>query len=124
MRTSTVRQIKKGFTSTGIPTTTHVISSGGPVGLRHSLRGSAGGKIWKKTVLGDKFEFAKKLKETKNYIFYTSGMGHEKRQIEEIEQIPQAPEKAKIVEETQFIDNYEYHETTISKRKRTQEGHQ
>ena len=117
--TTTVRPLKKGYTSTGksfggskqLPTITHVISSGGPVGLRHSLRGSAAGKIWKKTVLGDKFEFSKKLKEKKNYVLYTYGMGHEKKEIQEIEQIPQPPEKAKIVEERQIIDNYEYHET-------------
>ena len=118
--TTTVRPLKKGYTSTGrtLPTTTHVISQGGPVGLRHSLRGSAAGKIWKKTVLGDKFEFAKKLKEKKNYILYTSGMGHEKKQIQEIEQIPQPPEKGKIVEERQIIDNYEYHETKSIKKKK------
>ena len=121
MKTTTrVRPLKKGYTSTGraITTTTHVISQGGPVGLRHSLRGSAAGKIWKKTVLGDKFEFAKKLKEKKNYILYTSGMGHEKKEIQEIEQIPQPPEKGKIIEERQIIDNYEYHETKNIKKKK------
>ena len=77
MKTSTtVRALKKG-TGTGIgsgskyvpTTTTHVISSGGPIGLRHSLRGSAAGKIWKKTVLGDKFEYSKKLTEKKKLYF-------------------------------------------------------
>ena len=117
--TTTVRSLKKEYTATTsgfgkskqLPTITHVISKGGPVGLRHSLRGSAAGKIWKKTVLGDKFEFSKKLKEKPNYILYTSGMGHEKKEIQEIEQIPQPLEKGKIVEERQLIDNYEYHET-------------
>ena len=122
--TTTVRQLKKGYTSTTsgfgnskqLPTITHVISKGGPVGLRHSLRGSAAGKIWKKTVLGDKFEFSKKLKEKPNYILYTSGMGHEKKEIQEIEQIPQPLEKGKIVEERQLIDNYGYHETKSIKK--------
>ena len=89
--------------------------SSGQSGLRHSLRGS--GKVWKKTVLGKKFEFAEKLKEKKNYIMYRSGMGHEKNVIEEIEQIPQ-PEKEKIIEERQIIDNYEYHETKNIKKKK------
>ena len=89
--------------------------SSGQSGLRHSLRGS--GKVWKKTVLGKKFEFAEKLKEKKNYIMYRSGMGHEKNVIEEIEQIPQ-PEKEKIIEERQIIDNYEYHETKNLKKKK------
>ena len=89
--------------------------SSGQSGLRHSLRGS--GKVWKKTVLGKKFEFAEKLKEKKNYVMYSSGMGHEKNVIEEIEQIPQ-PEKEKIIEERQIIDNYEYHETKNLKKKK------
>ena len=89
--------------------------SGGQSGLRHSLRGS--GKVWKKTVLGKKYEISEKLKEKKNYIMYHSGMGHEKNVIEEIEQIPQ-PKKEKIIEERQIIDNYEYHETKNLKKKK------
>ena len=114
---TTIKPLRKGYAaspgpvSKTIPTTIHVISKGGQTGLRHSLRGSAAGKIWKKTVRGDKFEYAKKLEEKRNYVLYASGMGHEKKQIQEIEQIPQPPEKAKIVEERQIIDNYGYHET-------------
>ena len=118
--TTTVRPLKKGFTSgigSSSTTTTHVISQGGPTGLRHSLRSSAAGKIWKKTVLGDKFEYSKKLSEKKNYILYASGMGHEKKELEEIEQIPLPPEKERIIEERQIIDNYEYHETKNLKKK-------
>ena len=119
--TTTVKTLNSGIGpgSKYVPTTTtHIISSGGPTGLRHSLRGSAAGKIWKKTVLGDKFEYSKKLTEKKNYILYASGMGHEKNEIEEIEQIPQPPTQDKIIEERQIIDNYEYHETKNLKKKR------
>ena len=92
------------------------VISGGESGLRHSLRGS--GKVWKKTVLGKKYEIAEKLKEKKNYIMFHSGMGHEKNVIEEIEQIPQPAPKEKIIEERQIIDNYEYHETKNLKKKK------
>ena len=126
-KTKTVVTVKKGSSSKNGAAASSGISSGnkqvptkitreitnGQSGLRHSLRGS--GKVWKKTVLGKKFEFAEKLKEKKNYIMYRSGMGHEKNVIEEIEQIPQ-PEK--IVEERQIIDNYEYHETKNLKKKK------
>jgi hypothetical protein len=95
---------------------TRVISEGGQSGLRHSLRGS--GKVWKKTLLGKKFEFAEKLKEKRNYIMYLSGMGHEKKVIETIEQIPQDEPKDKIIEERQIIDNYNYHETKDLKKKK------
>lgn len=67
--TTTVKTLKKGTTSgagagvgSGIGSgsryvsskTTRVISggSGSQSGLRHSLRGSGSGKVWKKTVLG------------------------------------------------------------------------
>jgi hypothetical protein len=103
-----------GFGSGSRPgVTTQIIS--GQSGLRHSLRGSGSGKVWKKTVPGKKFEFAEKLKEKKNYIMYVSGMGHEKNVIEEFEKIP---EKPKIVEERQVIDNYEYHESKDLKKKK------
>ena len=133
--TTTVKTLKKGTTSgagagvgSGIGSgsryvsskTTRVISggSGSQSGLRHSLRGSGSGKVWKKTVLGKKFVIAEKLKEKKNYLMYHSGMGHEKNVIEEIEQIPQPEEKEKIIEEREIIDNYEYHETKNIKKKR------
>ena len=86
-------------------------------GLRRSSRGS---RVWKKTVLGEKFEFAEKLKEKKNYILYVSGMGHKKKLIEELEEAPK-PEppkpKEKVVEVKQIIDNYGYHETKNVKKK-------
>ena len=97
----------------GVKKTTQVIS--GQSGLRHSLRGSGSGKIWKKTVQGKKFEFAGKLREKKNYIMYHSGMGHEKNVIEEFEKIP---EEEKIVEERQLIDNYGYYESKDLKKRR------
>ena len=82
---------------------------------RHSLRGS--GKIRKRTVLGEKFEYAEKLKEKRNYILFVSGIGHEKKEIEEIEDIPPETEpKQEIIEQKQIIDNYQYHETKNLKR--------
>ena len=127
-KTTTVKTVKKTTTTSssggagssdasGIkhgPSIQTRVISGGESGRRHSLRGS--GKVWKKTVLGKKYEIAEKVKEKKNYIMFHSGMGHEKNVIEEIEQIPQpAP---KIVEERQIIDNYEYHETKNLKKKK------
>ena len=132
-KTTTVKTIQKGTTSgTGTgggsgsvsryvsSKTTRVISggSGSQSGLRHSLRGSGAGKLWKKTVLGKKYEFAEKLKEKKNYLMYHSGMGHEKNVIEEFEQIPQPEEKEKIIEEREIIDNYGYYETKNLKKKK------
>ena len=88
-------------------TTTRVVDlgKGAPQpGLRRSSRGS---RVWKKTILGEKFEFAEKLKEKKNYILYVSGMGHEKKQIEEIEETKKVElPKEKVVEVRQIIDNY------------------
>ena len=84
-------------------------------GLRRSSRGS---RVWKKTVLGEKFEFAEKLKEKKNYILYVSGIGHKKKLIEELEEAPKPePPKEKVVEVKQIIDNYGYHETKNVKKK-------
>ena len=99
-------------------TTTRVVDlgKGAPQpGLRRSSRGS---RVWKKTILGEKFEFAEKLKEKKNYILYVSGMGHEKKQIEEIEETKKVElPKEKVVEVRQIIDNYGYHETKNVKTK-------
>ena len=126
--TQTVKTIKKTITSgsgssgthiSGPPkrivtsTSTRLVSGSGTgssqKGLRRSSRGSL---IWKKTVLGEKFEYAEKLKEKKNYVLYVAGEGHEKKQIEEIEQLPlPEPPKEKIVEVKQIIDNYGYHES-------------
>ena len=84
-------------------------------GLRRSSRGS---RVWKKTIYGEKFEFAEKLKEKKNYILYVSGVGHEKKQIEEIEETKKVElPKEKVVEVRQIIDNYGYHETKNVKTK-------
>ena len=99
-------------------TTTRVVDlgKGAPQpGLRRSSRGS---RVWKKTILGEKFEFAEKLKEKKNYILYVSGVGHEKKQIEEIEETKKVElPKEKVVEVRQIIDNYGYHETKNVKTK-------
>ena len=85
-------------------------------GMRSSLRGS--GKIRKRTILGEKFDYGEKLKEKKNYVLYVSGQGQEKKEIEEIEQlIPGKKSKEKIVEEKQIIDNYQYHESKSLKKK-------
>ena len=86
-------------------------------GMRSSLRGS--GKVRKRTILGEKFDYGEKIKEKKNYIMYVSGQGQEKQEIQEIEEIP-PPQKPKerIVEEKEIIDNYQYHETkNLSKKK-------
>ena len=104
-----MRASSRGILAKGGPgltvTTRHL---GGQGGLRHSLRSS--GKIRKKKLMGNKFEFADKLKEKRNYILYVSGMGHETKEIEEIEEMPQPPPKQDIIEQRQIIDNYQYHE--------------
>ena len=64
--------------------------------------------LWehKKTVLGEKFEYSEKLKEKKNYILYVSGMGHVRKQIEEIEEMPKPePPKEKVVEVRENINS-------------------
>ena len=105
-----MRKSLRGVSAEGGPgltvTTRHL---GGQGGLRHSLRSS--GRIRKKKLLGNKFEFADKLKEKRNYILYVSGVGHETKEIEEIEEMPQPPPKEEIIEQRQIIDNYQYHET-------------
>ena len=75
-----------------------------------SLRSS--GRIRRRIVLGEKFDYGEKAKEKQNYILYISGQGQEKTEIEEMEEIyGGAKKKEKIVEEKQLIDNYQYHET-------------
>ena len=54
-------------------------------GTRGSLRGS--GKIRKRIILGEKFDYGEKAKEKTNYVLYVSGQGQEKKEIEEMEQI-------------------------------------
>ena len=88
--------------------TTRLLGSQG--GLRHSLRGS--GRIKKSIVQGNKFEFAEKLREKRNYILFVSGMGHETKEIEEINDfVPQAAPLDQFIEEREIIDNYNYLET-------------
>ena len=105
-----MRKSLRGNSAEGGPgltvTTRHL---GGQGGLRHSLRSS--GRVRKKKLMGEKFEFADKLKEKRNYILYVSGVGHETKEIEEIEEMPQLPPKEEIIEQRQIIDNYQYHET-------------
>ena len=94
-------------------TITRVVEPGSA--LRRSSRGS---RVWKKTILGEKFEYSEKLKEKKNYVLYVSGTGHERKQIEEIEEVEKPePPKEKVVEIHQIIDNYGYHETKNVKTK-------
>ena len=90
--------------------------SGSHYGTRGSLRGS--GKIRKRIILGEKFDYGEKAKEKQNYVLYVSGQGQEKKEIEEMEQITgQTKKKEKIVEEKEIIDNYQYHETIDIKKK-------
>ena len=75
-----------------------------------SLRSS--GRIRKRIILGEKFDYGEKTKEKQNYVLYVSGQGQEKKEIEEMEQIYGVPKKhEKIIEKKEIIDNYQYHET-------------
>ena len=90
--------------------------AGSHYGTRGSLRGS--GRIRKRIILGDKFDYGEKAKEKKNYVLYVSGQGQEKKEIEEMEQLAGKTKKnEKIVEEKEIIDNYQYHETKDIKKK-------
>ena len=85
-------------------------------GLKHSLREM--GRIKKTTLKGSKFEFSENLRENRNYILFVSGMDHEANEIEEIDDFtPQDLPTEEIIEERQIIDNYQYHETKICKKK-------
>ena len=91
----------------------HLRSQGG---LIHSLKGS--GTIIKTILKGDEFEFPEKFGENRNYILFVSGMDHEANEIEEIDDFtPQDLPTEEIIEERQIIDNYQYHETKICKKK-------
>ena len=80
---------------------------GAHFGTRGSLRSS--GRIRKRIILGEKFDYGEKTKEKQNYVLYESGQGQEKKEIEEMEQIYGVPKKhEKIVEEKEIIDNYHY----------------
>ena len=68
----------------------------------------ASGRVTRKTVYGEKFDYGEKVKEKRNYILYVSGTGREKKEIEQIEL---APPQTKILEERELIDNYQYRES-------------
>ena len=81
-----------------------------------SLRSS--GRIRRRIVLGEKFDYGEKAKEKQNYLLYISGQGQEKKEIEEREEIyGGAKKEEKIVEEKQLIDNYQYRETKDIRKK-------
>ena len=65
-------------------------------------------KVTRKTVYGEKYDYGEKVKEKHNYLLYVSGTLREKKEIEEIEQLPSEP---KFLEEKEIIDNYQYHES-------------
>jgi hypothetical protein len=76
------------------------------------------GKIRKRIILGQKFDYGEKAKEKQNYVYFVAGQGQEKTEIEEMEQIRGKPKKEeRIVEEKEIIDNYQYHETKDIRKK-------
>ena len=76
------------------------------------------GRIRRRIILGEKFDYGEKAKEKENYVLYVAGQGQEKKEIEEMEQFAGRPKKQeKIVEEKEIIDNYQYHETKDIKKK-------
>ena len=77
----------------------------------------ASGRVRRRTILGEKFDYGEKIKEKDNYVLYIAGQGQEKKEIEEIEELPQDGKKERIVEQKQIIDNYQYHETKDIKKK-------
>ena len=84
------------------------------------LKGSAqsSGRVRIRTILGEKFDYGEKIKEKDNYVLYKAGQGQEKKEIEEIEELPMnGGKKERIVEQKQIIDNYQYHETKEIKNK-------
>ena len=103
-------KIQTIYQSNGLePYETHQSNNG-------SIRSS--GKIRKRIILGEKFDYGEKAKEKENYVYYIAGQGQEKTEIEEMEQITGQPKKnEKIVKEVQIIDNYQYHETKDIKNK-------
>ena len=46
------------------------------------------GRIRRRTILGEKFDYGEKIKEKQNYVYYVAGQGQEKKEIEEIEELP------------------------------------
>ena len=77
----------------------------------------ASGRVRRRTILGEKFDYGEKIKEIDNYVLYIAGQGQEKKEIEEIEELPQNGKNERIVEQKQIIDNYQYHETKDIKKK-------
>ena len=77
----------------------------------------ASGRVRRRTILGEKFDYGEKIKEKDNYVLYIAGQGQEKKEIEEIEELPQDGKKEHIIKQTQIIDNYQYHETKDIKKK-------
>ena len=76
------------------------------------------GRVRRRTILGEKFDYGEKIKEKQNYVLYAAGQGQEKKEIEEIEELPtQGDKKERIVEKKEIIDNYQYHETKDIKKK-------
>ena len=72
----------------------------------------ASGRVRRRTILGEKFDYGEKIKEKQNYVLYQAGQGQEKKEIEEIEELSnQVNKKEKIIEKKEIIDNYQYHET-------------
>ena len=79
------------------------------------------GRIRRRIILGEKFDYGEKAKEKENYVLYVAGQGQEKKEIEEMEQFAGKQKKQeKIVEEKEIIDNYQYHETKDIKKKHKQ----
>ena len=77
----------------------------------------ASGRVRRRTILGEKFDYGEKIKEKDNYVLYIAGQGQEKKEIEEIEELPQNGKNERRVEQKQIIDNYQYHETKDIKKK-------
>ena len=78
----------------------------------------ASSRIRRRTILGEKFDYGEKIKEKENYVLYVAGQGQEKKEIEEIEELPtNGDKKERIVEQKEIIDNYQYHETKEIKKK-------
>ena len=76
------------------------------------------GRVRRRTILGEKFDYGEKIKEKQNYVLYMAGQGQEKKEIEEIEELPtNVDKKERIVEKREIIDNYQYHETKDIKKK-------
>ena len=87
-----------------------------PSYTKGSLQSSS--RVRRRTILGEKFDYGEKIKEKENYVLYVAGQGQEKKEIEEIEELPSNGDKnERIVEQKQIIDNYQYHETKEIKKK-------